>query len=344
VRHEHLERLRPVCPGCRDEAAAHPLRLGSVAREADGAVLEGVLECTNPLCRREHPVIDGIPVVVADLAGWAAHQLDAVLRRDDLSPLLQTLLGDAAGPGSAYERDRIHLSGYVHAHFAPDGGFGAVVDAALGLLEAPPSGLWIDAGCAAGGASFALARAGAELVVGVDLAFGVLRAAETARRERRVRYPLRRLGLVYDEQEAVVDDFPAGRVAFWCCDVGALPFGPGSAAGVLSLNVLDCVPSPLAHLAELGRVLGPGAPALVTTPYDWSIAATQPAAWIGGHSQRGGQGGSGAGELRRILGGGAGIDLGLRVAAERDDVLWRVRSHERATVEYRLDTLRLERV
>ena len=343
MREEHLERLRPVCPGCRDGEDAHPLRLAVIARAEGEEVVEGALECSNPLCRREHPIVDGIPIVVADLAGWAAHQLDSVLRRDDLTSFLHTLLGDAAGAGSAYDRDRVHLSGYVHAHFAPEGGFGAVVDAALGLLEGSPEGLWLDAGCAAGGASFELARRGADLVVGVDLAFAVLRTAEQARRTGRVRYPLRRVGLAYDEQELPVADVPADRVSFWCCDVAALPLPAGTASGALSLNVIDCVPSPLAHLLELDRVLAPGGDVLLSTPYDWSAGATQPAAWIGGHSQRGGTEGSSARELRRILGGGAGLDLHLAVAGEGEPVTWRVRSHERAVVEYTLDLLRLRR-
>ena len=40
----------------------------------------------------------------------------------------------------------------------------------------------------------------------------------------------------------------------------------GSFGGALSLNVLDCVPSPVAHLMELGRVLEDGAPAMPEPP------------------------------------------------------------------------------
>ena len=114
-------------------------------------------------------------------------------------------------------------------------------------------------------------------------------------------------------------------------------------AGALSLNVLDCVRSPLAHLLELGRVLAPGADALLSTPYDWSVTATPLPAWIGGHSQRGEAGGSSEAELRRILSAdaAAGIDTGLTIAAERDRVPWRVHATDRASMDYALHLLRL---
>ena len=345
MRREHLARLAPVCPVCRVAGrTARPLELGHVEREEDGDVRDGALVCVDELCRREHPIIDGIPVVVADFTSWASHQLDPALRRDDLSPFLQTLIGDAVGPGTTYERDRVHLSGYAHAHFEPDGAFPDVVGAALELAAPEVTGAWLDTGCAVGGASFELARRGAELVAGVDLAFAAVRLAEQVRRTGRARYPLRRIGLVYEQRDVEVAPFPADRVGFWCADVAILPFANLAFDGALSLNVLDCSDSPLGHLVELGRVLREDAPAALSTPYDWSANATAPGNWIGGHSQRGGLEGSGEATLRRILRGKAGIDPRLEVVGERDRVPWRIRAHDRSTVHYELDLLALRRV
>ena len=47
----------------------------------------------------------------------------------------------------------------------------------------------------------------------------------------------------------------AANVDFWVCDVTALPFPSGTFAAAVSLNVLDCVPSPLDMLGSLARVL-----------------------------------------------------------------------------------------
>jgi SAM-dependent methyltransferase/uncharacterized protein YbaR (Trm112 family) len=355
VRADHLERLQPVCPACRAAGRPDaPLALGTVARADGEDIREGVLLCPEPACRREHPIVDGIPILVADLASWASHQLPGLLRRRDLTPFTESLLGDAAGPGSELDRERATLSSYGRGHWGdldPDDPLprtetiAGLLDTALGLLDEPPHGAWLDAGCATGRATFELARRTDGPVAGVDLAFAMLRVAEAARRAGRVAFPQRRVGLVYEQRDLPVDDVPAERLGFWCADAAALPFAAGGFDGVLSLNVLDCVHAPLAHLIELGRALAPGAPALLSTPYDWSPTATPPAQWLGGHSQRGPAGGSSAAELRRILAPGApaGVDTGLTIAAELDAVRWRVYSNERSATEYALHVLRLER-
>lgn len=343
----HLERLRPVCPTCRATGRGEPtLTLGHVARADGDDVIEGVLLCPEKLCQREHPVIDGIPVVVADAPSWAAHQLDGVLRRDDLGEFVEGMLGDAAGPGSSFDRERTNLSIYGWAHWGdkcawPDRGHGGnyagLLAEALALLAAPPAGLWVDLGCSVGRGTLELAQRTGELAVGVDLNFSMLRVAERLRRERRLSFPLRRVGVVYDRCEGVVASVPRERMSFWCCDVTVLPFTSGLFAGALALNLVDCVPSPLAQLVELGRVLAPGASALHSSPYDWAPTAARLDQWLGGHAQRSASRGDSVAELRRVLSPdcAAGIDTGLVIAAERDDVEWCVQTHERATMQYR---------
>jgi SAM-dependent methyltransferase/uncharacterized protein YbaR (Trm112 family) len=355
VRGEELERLRPVCPACRAaDRGDVELELGTVARAEGDDVIEGALVCPERLCRREHPILDGIPIVVLDVMSWATHQLDSALRRDDITAFTESMLGDAAGPGSGLDRERSNLSGYGRGHWGDlddghplpaDESFAVLVRTALDLLPEPPQGPWIDVGCAVGRGTLELARATGEPAVGVDLSFAMLRVAERVRRHGVAVYPQRRVGIVYDRREVPVPDVPADRLGFWCADAEALPFAAGTFAGALSLNVLDCVRSPLGHLLELGRVLAPGAPALLSTPYDWSVAATPVEQWIGGHSQRGPAGGSSAEELRRILSpdAAAGVDTGLVVAGERDGIPWRVHANERSHVEYALHLLRLER-
>ncbi len=331
MRREHLEHLRPICPACREGE----LGLGTVAREDGDDVLEGVLVCGR--CTREHPIVDGIPVVVADLMSWAAHQMDSVLRRDDLHPMTESLLGDAAGPGGGYDRERSNLSGYGHAHWGGEGAYPVLHGTAAGLLDAPPAGPWLDLGCAVGRGTFELART-CELAVGIDLSFGMLRVAERARRTGRAVFPLRRVGIVYDRAEVEIPDVPAERMSFWCCDVGVLPFPDGVFAGALSLNVLDCAAAPVAHLTEMRRVLAGDGHALLSTPYDWSAAATPFEQWIGGHSQRAEHAGSGADLLRAYL-----PKAGFAIEAERDGVPWSVYANERSRVQYDLHLLRLRR-
>jgi SAM-dependent methyltransferase/uncharacterized protein YbaR (Trm112 family) len=340
--------LRPLCPTCRASGRTPgELRLGAIAvSEADG-IREGVLVCTEPLCQREHPIIDGIPVVVADLQSWAAHQLDAVMRREDLSAFVESLLGDAAGPESAFDRERIALSAYSRAHWGdldcdeplqPQASIAHLLERALELVPSP-HGMWIDLGCAVGRATRDLALATGDLCVGVDLNFGMLRIAERVRFASRAVFDLRRVGLVYDRREVLVPQVPAERMSFWCCDVANLPFADGVFDGALSLNVMDCVASPLGHLMEMGRMLAADSVALLSTPYDWSANATPLPQWLGGHSQRGPAHGSSAFELRRAL-----TELGaLQIEAERDRVAWRVYVNERASMDYAVHLMALRR-
>ena len=358
MRLDHLQQLRPVCPTCRaagrDPAA---LVLGHVAVADGDEVLEGVLVCSQPACQREHPIIDGIPVVVADIASWASHQIAGVMRRDDLSAHAESLLGDATGPGSEFHRERSNLGTYGWAHWgdmAPagerqhGGAYAALLTDALDLASAQPAGVWLDLGCSVGRGPLALARRGVALAVGVDLNFAMLRVAERVRRQGRACFPLRRGGVVFERFDAAVPDLPAMRMArttHWCCDVSVLPFADARFDGALLLNLLDCVTEPLALLFETGRVLAPGGEVLFSSPYDWSPHATPMAQWLGGHSQRGAAGGSSVAELRRILSAdrAAGVDTGLVIDAERDGVPWHVQTGERSTMAYAVHMARLRR-
>ncbi len=330
------------------------LGLGSVARADGDDVREGVLVCPERLCQHEYPIVDGIPVVVADIGSWAAHQLPGVLRRDDLSPFAESLLGDAAGPGSEFDRERANLGIYGWAHWgdlAPErgrnhgGAYVTLLEAALALLAAVPSGPWLDLGCSVGRGTLELARRGAEVAVGVDLNFSMLRVAERARQTGRAAFPLRRSGVVFDPVDLPLADVPRERMSYWCCDVGALPFADRGFAGALLLNLLDCVASPTGLLLESARVLAAGAPALYSSPYDWSPSATPIGHWLGGHSQRGPGGGDSATELRRILSPecAAGLDTGFVIAAERDPVPWHLQTGERSTMAYAVHVAALRR-
>lgn len=298
-------------------------------------IVEGALQCAAPACLREYPIVDGIAVVVADLISWASHQLPAVLRRDDLSPWMTSLLGDAAGPGSQHDTDRKNVALYATAHYA--GEFDTLVRTVL-----PPEvrGMWVDVGCSTGGGTFALARAGAELAVGVDLSFGMLRVAEAARRTGTARFERRRVGVVYDRVEVALEGHDPSRVAFVCADATQLPFPDAAFEAALALNIIDCVADPIAILVELARTLRDGARATVATPYDWAPNVTPLAAWLGGHSQRAPHQGRAEAVLRAVVG---DPQVGFAIAREIERAVWRLPLTDRATMEYQVHVLDLVR-
>ena len=68
--------LKPVCPRCRAaEREALPLVLAHIERETEEEVEEGILHCPNPVCVQEYPIIDGVPIIVPDVASFIASQI-----------------------------------------------------------------------------------------------------------------------------------------------------------------------------------------------------------------------------------------------------------------------------
>lgn len=323
------------------------LELGTVVREDGGEILEGVLMCPALGCMREHPIIDGIPIIVADIRAHMQSQLSQVISREDLSPFMDGLLCDCLGAGSEFERARYHLSTYCRSHYGDfdpedplpgERALPALLSRGIDLLPTPPTGVFIDVGCSVGRATFELAARTGELTLGVDLNMGMLRIARQVARTGRVRHPLRRSGIVYDWREYEVDVPARELVEFWACDAMALPFANDNFAGALSCNVLDCLTSPVVHLMEVGRVIAPAGHAIISSPYDWSGNATPVPAWIGGHSQRSESGGDSAREMRRVLSENAPAELSTRMvlASEVESVPWHVYVHERATMNYQV--------
>lgn len=61
----------------------------------------------------------------------------------------------------------------------------------------------------------------------------------------------------YDDRVVCIDGF-GYKTVHVVCDLAALPFADGSLDGVISSAVLEHVPDPVAHVAEMLRVLRPG--------------------------------------------------------------------------------------
>lgn len=355
MRLRHFEALQPVCPRCLHERGVQaPLVLAKVLKANGDVVIEGVIHCSDTDCLLEYPIIDAIPILVPNPRGYLAEQLFAISSRDDLSETIEAILADGVGPGTHHDSLRQHISTYAWDGYgdmdpdeapAQDGATtprpGAVVrclQQGLDLLRGPVMTPVLDVGCAVGRSTFELAARCDGLVVGVDMNFAMLRLAQRVLQGGTVRYPRRRVGIVFDRREFEVS-FAAkdkDRVDFWACDALAPPF-PGHSFGlVVGLNVLDCASSPLQFLHVVDKLVRTGGGAVLSTPYDWSQAVTPLEGWIGGHSQRGPHGGSGEILLRSLLTPGNHPQslAHLRLIAETMTVPWQIRLHERSVVAY----------
>jgi SAM-dependent methyltransferase len=305
----------------------------------------------------EYPIIDGVPIIVADVRNYVSQNIIPILSRSDLGATMESLLGDCCGPGSAFDSYRQHVSTYAFDHYgdidpeqsdASPVSPGSVIDLlkkGLPRLEEKVDGPAIDIGCAVGRTSFELAKTIEDLVVGVDLNFGMVRTAALILREGRVTYPRRRVGLAFDRKEFPVALEGASKVDFWGCDATCLPFADRSFSLAASMNVLDCVQSPYDHLKEMARVLKSGAGALLSAPYDWNVNATPVECWLGGHSQRSENRGSSEIMLRSLLAGGdhpCAVEE-LEVVYEDEAVPWSLRLHDRSSMKYQVHLLAVRR-
>ena len=361
MRRGHFAAFAPLCPRCiRAGDGSHRLVLAQASQEQDDDVLAGILHCSNAACRLEYPIIDGIPVIVPELRTMLAEHAVELLLRNDLDPALESLMGDAIGPGTWFDVLRQTVSTYAWdgwadldpAETAPAEGMpppGAGRRCLARLLEmagpAAPTRV-VDCGCGGGRTAFDLAERYAEaLVLGVDLSPSLLRLGRDAM-QGRMRYPRRRIGLVYDRRDFPVCLPGTKRVDFWACDAMALPFAAGSADLAVALNLLDCVSEPRQLLAGLVRLARRGGRVLLATPYDWSTRATPMETWIGGHSQRAEHAGAAEQFLRALLTEGAHPQSvpGVRLLAEQADFPWHTRLHARSTVLYRAHLLALEAI
>lgn len=347
MRLSHFETLRPICPVCRLNGQDGPLALTTVEAEAAGDVQSGILTCQS--CGSEYPILDGMPVIVPEVRRFVQENLFYLLARNDLTPAVESLLGDAAGPGSGLESIRQHVSSYAWDHWgdqdpapftpAPGGGQPGAVSRNLAeafdrLGDNLPEGPVLDIGCAAGRTvTDAAVRLGRD-VIGIDLSVPLARIGRRAVVDGRIDYGLRRVGLVYDRRSYRLGHQAGARGDVWLCDALALPFAAGSFALAIGMNVVDCMRDPRAGLIEISRVLADDGRAVLSVPFDWAGQVTPVEAWLGGHSQRSGHAGSPEAILDLLLSEGPLAAGGLRRTGAVGEVPWHVRLHDRSCMYY----------
>jgi len=205
---EDLPQLLPlICPRCRTVSErGRELHTVSVeqalVRDARGEIVEGILRCDNRLCRRAYPIVDGIPILVADLAGFLRGSLAQVVERE-LHPETAALLALGGADSDPYPHLVEHVSIYLDAHWGdraepppdwPGPRFGMEgLAARLRARAALRVERTVELGASVGRGVAELA-AGSAITVGVDLHFGALRRARRLLRGEPLHYPRKQGG------------------------------------------------------------------------------------------------------------------------------------------------------
>lgn len=310
-----------ICPGCRTASAE---RIDVRTLHQDGEFLA----CD---CGRRYPVVDGVPIVMADSSEFLRGELATVVERDMAPELAAALIAD--GPDELpYARLLEHLSIYLDAHWgdraepAPDG-----VDEACALrpiverLRAlPKARAAIELGCSVGRV---LAELPAESVYGLELQFGAARRARKLLAGERVAYARRMIGRSY--AAAVTSGIRRDNVWIACGDALDAPYVPGAFDRVVALNLLDSVAHPRQLLAVVDALCERGGEIVLASPYAWQSTVMAEHERFGGADP--------AEALRLIL--RSGLSMGYTIVEEAE-VPWTLRRDARSSVTYRTHFVR----
>ncbi|HEY0193608.1 MAG TPA: methyltransferase domain-containing protein [Kofleriaceae bacterium] len=261
-----------VCPGCRTRTADR-IDLRTLSAAGDLLICE---------CGRRYPVVDGVPIVMADPGGYLRAELATVVERE-LAPEVAALLAGDGPDDAPYPRLLEHLSIYLDGHWGdraepPPAGPGLTdplglraVAAKIAERAAAPVELAVELGCSTGRIVAELAR-GARQVAGLDLHFGAVRRARRLLDGERLAYNRRMIGRHYAPAIATAGELavPAHRRLLVCGDALDPPFVPGVFGRVVALNLLDSVARPRQLLDVLDGLCAPGGELILTSPYAWT--------------------------------------------------------------------------
>ena len=338
----------------RDPDVSSALTISHSIRESGEDILEGLLLCINPQCQYEYPIIDGIPFLVPNLRQYLSANIEFLQTRTYLSATTLSVLGDCCGPAAQFEVTRQQLSSYSWCHYgdldpqnsdADAGSTASLLNAFASYDLAKTAGPTLDLGCSVGRTTLELAQQTRGLALGVDVNISMLRLASATLRTGQVRFPRKRVGLVYDDRSFSVSFPESSNVDFWACDAANLPFAEPQFSRCVCLNTLDSVPSPIALLHSIAQNTVTDGIINLACPYDWSAAVTPVEAWIGGHSQRGNQGGLSDLTLESVLSDNRyGLNGMFQVVRQQTDIPWIVRLHDHSRMAYSVHAVSLRRL
>lgn len=288
-----------ICPACLPAE----LPLEATAKRLEGNdIITGELFCKK--CRRRFPIKEGIAFLLIDPESYTA------------------------GGQLRYEEGEM-VNRYLWSHYADlaECSDGSEANSAWAACLADTASSAFDAGCAVGRLVFEMA-ARHEWAVGCDLSHNFIRMARRLVQERRCTFSLPLEGNL---RETFQCELPANwhfdNLEFIVANALALPFARDTFQQIASLNLLDRVNYPLAHLYEMNRVAwSKGASFLFADPFSWSAAAAPEERWLGG-TTTGTYPGRGLDNVQALLKGKDEILTPAWHISREGSITWMMRSH-----------------
>lgn len=288
-----------ICPACLPRE--YPLNL-STERETEGDITTGTLTCTR--CKKRFPIKEGI-----------AHLLFAP--------------DDSLTSSQRRYEEKGMTDRYLWSHY------GDLLDDAVRADTAAPwadclsnaASTGFDAGCSVGRITFEMANR-CNLAVGCDLSHSFIKTARTLAQKREFDFSLPLEGNLTETFHLTLPaSWRTDNVEFVIADALRLPFSANSFEQIASLNLLDRVSYPLAHLFEMNRVAASqNASFLFADPFAWSATATPEDRWLGGTTS-GPYPGRGRENVRALLEGKDRILAPAWTIARSGSHDWKMRTH-----------------
>jgi SAM-dependent methyltransferase len=314
-----------------------PVAVSKIYRKEGDELMEALLACADSRCGATYPVLEGVPIVLKEIGSWWRQSKPVLSSVRSAAPGIRDFFERLEGSEAAEIDARSLLGTYMDFHYGefvdapiPPVAFGVacnevywekIVEMARPEAEGAYSRS-LDLGCSVGRFAFELARFSG-LVVGIDLDFEKVSAAERIRRERKLVFERREHGKTFRHVEGAFDS--PQNVLFLVGDALDPPFPADSFDLVGALNLLDNVGVSLTLLGQMDALLRDGGMMLLGTPYEWRTEIADPAEWLETETD------DAPFFLRRILEGKELVRTGFRFAVEREDaeVPWVLRGHAR---------------
>ncbi|GKT06831.1 Trm112 family protein [Desulforhabdus sp. TSK] len=294
------KKLLPVliCPSCLPNE--YPLA-EHIEEELGEDIVQGLLSCQE--CGGAYPIRNGVAFLDPASAG-------------------------EKGTQSRYESPRV-LSSYLWSHFGDLLGDAEASDAYArwaGLMEGT-SGMCLDMGCAVGRFAFEMSL-NSDFVVGLDNSATFIQTARELMLHRELRFSLVQEGLLTREVALQLPEaWKMDRVELIVGNALALPFRSRSFTALAGLNLVDKVPVPLKHFAEMNRTaMAEDAQFLFSDPFSWSGDAAKEEDWLGG-KETGPYPGRGMDNVIALLKGEGGRLVPGWKIQQTGHVWWKIRTH-----------------
>lgn len=288
-----------ICPACLPKEIRLDL---SGEHETDGDIITGNLTCKK--CRCRFPIREGIALLLPDP--------DAV----------------SSGGQLRYEEAGM-VDRYLWSHYSDllnDCENNKTIAAWSDYLASPTISA-LDAGCSVGRITFEMATR-STWAVGCDLSFNFIKTARQLALNRKLKFLLPLEGNLRETFEIKLPEaWRSDNLEFVVADALRLPFARETFQQTASLNLLDRVSYPLAHLFEMNRVACiQRASFLCASPFSWAASAAPEEKWLGG-TETGPYKGRGINNVRSLLEGKGNVISPPWLISLSGTEEWRMRSH-----------------